>query len=339
MDNSHLDQIRLGSIAWNEWRLRNPNLRPDLSDAKINHLAPKSTLSRHKGIFRRFQELSLRSIDLSNANVRSAIFHMVDFSGANLNDADLNGAMIRSCSLTGAKLNGADLHNTQFLTTDLTGSSFARATLGGTYFGSTKLANAEGFENAVYISHCHIDHFSLIHSVPLAQALLHACMVPEYALRAAELYARNHPYYKCFISYSHTHDRVFAGYLREALLWRGIPSWFGPQDTRNEKFDDDRELAFDLFGHIDEAERLILVISPGVFSSGWVGKEFSRNQSPVIPLLVEDIAEACTESGTFTWSSLVQRFGESVLDFRRWRDPAAFTKYVEILESMVRRPV
>jgi hypothetical protein len=345
MNEDHLHGLLYETETWNEWRRKHPKVRPDLSHAELNRLASKATLERNDSIFERFQERNFRGIDLHEADLRGAKIWLSDLGGVNLGNADLSGAEIRRSHLRGADLRGADLRNTQFVTTDLSGARFDGAIFGKTHLGYTKLVDAQGADQVQHTDASYIDHFSIINSMPLPTAFLNACGVPAHTIRMAEWHAHDHPYHTCFISYSRR-DEPFVGYLREALTWAGVPSWFAPQDMRPEEFQsEERELQRDLHNYIDEAERVLLVLSPNILPSGWVGKEVqrARNHKPVIPILIENMPT----SGSPEWNALIaesvdtkeyrlldsdsyskeltQLLSGSFLEFRNWRNPALLT--------------
>ena len=357
MNGDHLHRLLYATETWNEWRRKHPKIRPDLSHAELNRLASKATLERNDSIFERFQERKLRGIDLHEANLRGAKIWLSDLSGVNLGNANLRGAEIRRSQLRGTDLRGADLRNTQFVTTDLSGAWFAGAIFGKTHLGYTKLVDAQGVDQIQHTDASYIDHFSIINSMPLSTAFLNACEVPAHTIRMAEWHAHSHQYHTCFISYSRR-DELFAGYLREALTWAGVPSWFAPQDMRPEELQsDERELQRDLRNYIDEAECVLLIMSPNILPSGWVGKEFqrARRYKPVIPILIENMpAPDSTE-----WNALIARTvneeeyrlfdSESYskelahllsglyFEFRNWRNPALLTDSLYHLLFRLRR--
>src|SRR5215831_551105 len=79
-NDEHVALLKKGVEAWNAWRDKNPDIRPDLSGAK---------LSRR----------NLRGADLSQANV----------NGARLSRAHLNNARFNHTELNGARMDKADL--------------------------------------------------------------------------------------------------------------------------------------------------------------------------------------------------------------------------------------
>jgi hypothetical protein len=358
MNEKHLHKLRYETETWNEWRRKRPKTRIDLSNAEINSLASKALLDSNKYIFRHFQERDFRGIDLHKANLHFAKIRICNLSNADLRGADLSGAEIRRSQLEGADLRGADLRGAQFLVSSLGGAQLDGAILGKTHFGYTKLANAQGLDQAVHMEMSEIDQLSIINSMPLPASFLLACGVMPHTVRMAELYAQSRPYHTCFISYSRR-DELFVGYLREALTWAGAPSWFAPQDMRREELQGSQvELERDLYSYVDEAERLLLIVSPNILASGWVGKEFQRARSRtpvVIPILIETLPAP----GSSEWNALIAKtvkegeysllnpetyseelakiLSRQFLDFRNWRDPSVLAQCFINLLPLLRR--
>ena len=82
----HLLLLRQGVEIWNQWRKKNPTIKPYLREAV------------------------LRRMDLSGANLREANLRKADLSGSKLVGTDLRGADLFGASLVGADLSGrADL--------------------------------------------------------------------------------------------------------------------------------------------------------------------------------------------------------------------------------------
>ena len=102
----HLEILKQGVDAWNQWRKENPEMKPDLSEADLAHADLRDAL--------------LLDANLSGANLRQA-----DLSGAALTKVDLTGAKLRGADLSGADLTGAHVDNK----TDLIGANLTRASL------------------------------------------------------------------------------------------------------------------------------------------------------------------------------------------------------------------
>jgi uncharacterized protein YjbI with pentapeptide repeats len=112
MDPDHVNALKGGVASWNAWRTSQPQLRPNLAEAK------------------------LRATDLS---------------GANLSRADLSGADLRGAQLIGTDLQGADLRGANLFKAELTGACVSGCDLRGARFlNPDQIRSAEGWQNAQY---------------------------------------------------------------------------------------------------------------------------------------------------------------------------------------------
>lgn len=109
-NKEHLAILRQGVRIWNKWRQRNPELKPDLSSARLQGANLRGA---------DFSDMSLIGTDLSKADLSLSDFdgtslNMVGFDGANLRGAQITVATIVNSSFRGADLTKADLHNSVF---------------------------------------------------------------------------------------------------------------------------------------------------------------------------------------------------------------------------------
>lgn len=137
----HLNIIKQGVNAWNQWRAKNPRIKPDLSRAELQRagltgvdfreadltLADLSSAVLTKGNFHK--------ANLRRANLRRATLLEADLGEADLTGADLSRANISRASFYGSNLNVAALvetiaHETNFSYSDLTSATLIRARLG-----------------------------------------------------------------------------------------------------------------------------------------------------------------------------------------------------------------
>lgn len=107
-DLKHLAVLRDGRERWDGWRLANPDIRPDISGAKLTQdgdFLPGSTLRCGHDI----RPAQLALFDLSRANLSECDLLSANLRGADLTDADLRRASLVGAHLTDAALCGADL--------------------------------------------------------------------------------------------------------------------------------------------------------------------------------------------------------------------------------------
>src|SRR6266446_4504339 len=93
-NDEHVALLKLE--GWNAWRDKNPDIRPDLSEAELSlEVLFKQNLSR----------ANLGGADLGTANLSGA-----DLMSANLTGANLESAILVNTDLTGADLTGCRIH-------------------------------------------------------------------------------------------------------------------------------------------------------------------------------------------------------------------------------------
>lgn len=358
MHVEHLRQFQAGVVEWNAWRAANPAVEPNLSGSDLNQSITKSTLFKRKSTFAGFQQRSAQSYDLRGADLRFSRIWLMELQYANLSNADLEGAELRFCDLQHATLRGANLQRTQLLGCDLRNADLSGARLGATHLGFVTLGANTTAAEIQHVSPSHVDQFTLLNSSPFPDAFTAACHVPPQVLRVAELFRTVKPYRRCFLSYSRR-DELFTMYLREALTWHGVPSWFAPADMRNPRLHrDERELERDLYTYVDEADLTLLIASPNILSSAWVGKEFQRAlpSKPIVVVLIDtlptpsspqwhDAIRRTLSDGIYTQlnpdvysAGLQEAISRKMMDFRAWRDPVTFAQSFVALLGLLRQP-
>ena len=128
-NDEHVAMLKKGVSAWNEWRVANADIRPDLIQANLSGA-------------------NLHGANLSEANLRGANLLRADLSGANLagadlSEADLSGANLIEANLSGANLSGADLSDATLVDTDLTGADLTGCRIYGVSAWGLKLEGAK----------------------------------------------------------------------------------------------------------------------------------------------------------------------------------------------------
>lgn len=113
----HIAQLMKGVAAWNEWRLENPDTRPDLRVADLSEAVLKLSWAN-------LSKLDLRGADLSKLDLSGANLYAADFSGALLSGALLSGVNLYKANLIGANLYAADLCEAVLSEANLTGQSW-----------------------------------------------------------------------------------------------------------------------------------------------------------------------------------------------------------------------
>jgi hypothetical protein len=139
-NDEHVALLKQGVAAWNKWREENPDIRPDLSAAKLSGailteaqfgganlsgaILIAATLNSAN-----LSGATLSAANLSGADLIAATLIMANLSGANFSGADLNGAHLGEAILIGANLNGADLVGANLIRANLSGANLSGADL------------------------------------------------------------------------------------------------------------------------------------------------------------------------------------------------------------------
>jgi len=311
----HLNKLKEGPEAWNEWRDSNGDVIPDLSGANL-------------------VESDLRACDLSEANL----------TGADLTYARLERAYLKKARLTGADLFGTDCNLTFFEHADFTdanltyanlssavlrGATLEWAKLGSTRLADTDLTNVRGLATINHKGGSSIGIDTFFRSGGLPEEFLRGCGVPEeFIAYAGSLIGKPIEYYSCFISYSSSDDE-FAHRLHEALQGRKIRTWFAPEDLKiGDRFR----------SRIDESirvhDKLVLILSEHSIDSAWVRREVEtaldredrEKRDVLFPIRVDDAIFASKEA----WADEIRRT-RHIGDFRNWKNHDDYTKAFERL--------
>jgi uncharacterized protein YjbI with pentapeptide repeats len=135
-NQEHLDILKHGVRAWNQWRKEHhgywtstghisPNSRPDFISANLF----KADLSGADLEGANFRDANLNGADLSGADLSEADLSEAHLEGANLDGAHLDGANLRYANLSGAFLSGAFLFRADLSKADLSGADLSYANL------------------------------------------------------------------------------------------------------------------------------------------------------------------------------------------------------------------
>jgi hypothetical protein len=129
-NEEQLKILRQGVAVWNEWRAKNPGLRPDLTKADL-------------------RGANLWRVNLDQANLSGAILRAVDFSGAILSEADLGKASLISADLRGANLSAAYLGGAQLIGTDFCDAMLTGSTVYGVSVWDIKVNDRTEQQNLI----------------------------------------------------------------------------------------------------------------------------------------------------------------------------------------------
>ena len=123
-NRQQLSILKQGALPWNDWRKKNPDVRPDLFEASL-------------------AGANLRGANLSGANLGGAELSSTDLQEANLLGAALVEANLQEANLHRADLGFADLTFAHLSNANLTNARLWRADLTAAKLCDADLANAD----------------------------------------------------------------------------------------------------------------------------------------------------------------------------------------------------
>jgi hypothetical protein len=145
-NEEHLKILRQGVAAWNDWRKKNPELRPDLGGARFTDENLRGADLHAANLY----TAELLGANLWKANLREANLDSVELAYAFLREADLFGANLQRADLMSADLMLANLARVDLAYAKLTTAHLEEANLRGAQLIETDLRNATLTGSYVY---------------------------------------------------------------------------------------------------------------------------------------------------------------------------------------------
>ena len=313
----HEALLRGDTTAWNQWRLDQSEIRPELSGlfwpgCSLNLYNLSSSDLRHASLYGgSFTHSFFEGADLEEANLNSAYLFRTKFQGANLARADLSAANLVGAVLTDADLSGVELVET--------------------VFGGTDLRNAHGLDNCKFLGPCTLDLRSISLSWPLPLAFLRGCGLPDVFIEYIPSFLEEPiQFYSCFISYS-TKDQEFSERLYVDLQDNEIRCWFAPEDLRiGDRFRQRIETSIRLH------DKLLLILSEKSIASPWVEqeveaaleREHKENRLVLCPISIDN----AVWNSDRAWVASLRRM-RHIGDFKDWQN---YDSYKRSLERLLR---
>jgi TIR domain/Pentapeptide repeats (8 copies) len=365
-NKQHLKIIDQGVEAWNDWRRRTPEIRPDLRGADLERKDLKGANLREADLVgaNLSDEANLRDANLSGANLceadlsvtvleganlsganlyRANIFYTY-FSGANLSGANLWETHLNRADLNGADLSGADLKGSRLDGIELRDADLSESQVGGTTFEDVDLSSVKGLEAVIHHGPSTIGVDTLYWSQGhIPEAFLRGAGVPEeFITQIPALIASVSPiqFQSCFISYSHR-DEEFAKRLHSAMRGENLRVWFAPEEMKGGK-----KLHEQIYQAIEVHDRLLLVLSTESMKSEWVMTEIRRaktveraeDRRKLFPIRLVDFEtiqswECFDADSSKDLATEVREY--YIPDFSNWKDHDAFElEFAKLLTAL-----
>lgn len=338
----HLEKLKNGVVAWNEWRQRYPEVTPALRLADLSEVDLSYANLAHVD----FGRVKLIGSNLTQANLFQAEFFSADLRGANLHGADLRGAKFHNADLQEACLQDTDLFRADFIGTRLKKADFKNARCWTTAFSNVDLSEVVGLEEAIHTGPSSVDMSTLFNSgMAIPKIFLRGVGLPDHFIDyLPSLLTSDYAiqFYSCFISYS-TRDESFARHLYKHMTDEHLRVWFAPEDIEGgKKLHEQIDCAIRLY------DKLLLVLSDNSIQSEWViteirnarKVELAEKKRKLFPIRLVDFEAirtwTCFDSDT--GKDLAVELREYFIpDFSNWKNQAdfqkAFTRLLRALKS------
>src|SRR5437588_4747197 len=148
-NQEHLDVLKQGKDAWNQWRKEHVDIKPDLSGEDLYGLDfSQANLSRTNINDANLSGTNFRKANLSSADLLNAKLFGANLSNANLRRANLSGATLSRAILISTDLSEADLSIAKMNMANLTRAILHDADLSGAYLHNVDLTEAD-LSNAI----------------------------------------------------------------------------------------------------------------------------------------------------------------------------------------------
>ncbi|MBD2215160.1 pentapeptide repeat-containing protein [Nostoc linckia FACHB-104] len=168
-NEDHIDLLKKGVDKWNNWRHKNPGIRPNFSSANLSGVNLNGANLSGADL----SDAKLLKVDLGGANLSGVSLIRADFGtttliqphvferfekagyqcGANLSRANLSGADLRGANLRQADLSEANLSDAKLSEANLFMCNLSRANLSRTELVRTQALSAD-FNHAIFTGAC-----------------------------------------------------------------------------------------------------------------------------------------------------------------------------------------
>lgn len=324
----HVEILKQGVGAWNEWRKQCPYIQPHLNDTDLSGLDLSGAHFRYTLLGR----VNLHHTNLSYADLIGAVLNGSNLSYANLSHAKLT-ANLSYVNLSYANLNYADLSYANLRHPILSNADFSNSHWQGTNLVDVDLSDAIGLETVNHLAPSTIGIDTLYCSAgKIPETFLRGCGVPDDFITFIPSHfgiQQAIQFYSCFISYS-SKDEEFARRLYSRMRDEHLRVWFAPEDIKGgQKLHEQIERAIQIH------DRLLLILSENSMQSEWVMTEIRRarktgieeDHRKLFPITLVDYEKIKTWKcfDADTGKDLAVEVREYYIpDFSNWKDHDAF---------------
>jgi hypothetical protein len=341
----HIEILKRGADAWNEWINENIHIKPDLREADLRGMNLTGCYLTEAELYGAdLSGQNLTGMDFSESNLTETRFNRTvlnkaklvgarlyrsDLIEATLEGADLQATDFRDANLRGANLRGTYLGGAIFTGANLYGADFDKATLNGTTFGDNDLSVVHGLDtvkhggasvigiNTLYKSNGHIP-----------TTFLRGCGVPDsFISYIPSLFGNAVEFYSCFISHS-SKDKEIVQRIYSDLQAAGVRCWLAHEALK---------AGDDIYAGINEAiriyDKVLFVLSSNSLKSEWIQievekalqKERRSSEKVLFPIRLDNAIFQSNDD----WA--VNLRAKYIIDFSNWEKEEEYKKAISRL--------
>ncbi len=355
-NDRHLAKIKGRVQDWNNWRLDNPNVKPDLSGVTLSNLSLEGANLSNAFLDNAALEYSrLDDADLSNsllvgANLNGARLDGASFQNADLKKSHMVGATLIETNLTGASLVEAFLDSAMFVRSDLSHANLMNAVLtraclinvkleatnltgiivAGTTFSDIDFRSVIGLSEVDHLFPSSLGIDSIIRSQGgIDHSFLRGIGLPNPLIDRLPAILVRSRFYSCFLCNS-SQDDGFASRLYKDLQNLGVLCWHAKS---NLKMGD--KIRPTLHREIRNNEKVVVVLSEHSIESTWVEDEveaalaYEREQNTMvlIPIRLDDTVFKVN----IGWAAALRT--RNIGDFRHWWNLDDYQQSLSVLRN------
>jgi len=295
----HLKILKQGVDVWNEWRVENPGIKPDLSSIDLSHSNFQSTNLRCADFTGSdLQYANLKNTELLKARLVDVNLENADLSNAFVEYADLSNSYMyevyfECTNLYAAKLNSAMLIAARIISSKIDEADFSNCEIGDTIFSNVDLSTTKGLESVKQSLPSSIGIDTIYKSKgKIPESFLRGAGVPKILIDNIRYLVDENPieYYRCFLSFGEP-DKEFATKLRSDLVNAGISVYFWPEDHK-----DGVKTQKEIHEKIYDCDKLLIVCSQESLARPPVvreielalQRELSEGKDLLFPIMIDD---------------------------------------------------
>jgi len=358
----HLNAFLKGKDSWNQWRFKNLNIEPDLSNADIGQNIAEWRFQKANEYLQysnsqlnnanlegtnflglklahsSFREAKLRNADFMLTDLSFCDFSFSDLSKANfgwsnlyetslfnsiMHNSELDHADLSNANLLFTDLSGSVLRGTKFISTNLLEADFENTILDRTIFANVDLSKCKGLERVIHEGPSYIDIQTIYRSNgKIPLNFLKGLGIPNDFISYSNAIVSSPIQYFSCFISYCSIDNLFVKKLYQDIKRHGVTCWYAPEELK---------VGDRIRTKIDESiylfDKLLLILSEHSVNSQWVDQEvetaLARERDSNSNVLFPIRLDDSVLKSKNGWASLIKNT-RHIGDFQKWDDENSY---------------